>query len=202
MDIYVESNFVLELALEQEQHESCRQIVELSHAGKARLIIPAYSLIEPYERIVRYAKKRTRVANDLADEVKKLLRSKSYQEETDALQNVTGLLVRSLQEEKNRFRRTVDKLLAVSEIIPLEARVLLDADRYQIDHDLSVQDSVVYASVLTHLRASTSTDKCFLNRNRKDFDDPDIEETLNTHGCKMLFSFDKGYGYISSRIRL
>lgn len=202
MDIYVESNFVLELALEQEQHESCRQIVELSDAGEARLIIPAYSLIEPYERIVRYAKKRTRVANDLADEVKKLLRSKSYQEETDALQNVTGLLVRSLQEEKNRFRRTVDKLLAVSEIIPLEARVLLDADRYQIDHDLSVQDSVVYASVLTHLRASTSTDKCFLNRNRKDFDDPDIEETLNTHGCKMLFSFDKGYGYISSRIRL
>lgn len=202
MDIYVESNFVLELALEQEQHESCRQIVELSDAGEARLIIPAYSLIEPYERIVRYAKKRTRVANDLADEVKKLLRSKSYQEETDALQNVTGLLVRSLQEEKNRFRRTVDKLLAVSEIIPLEARVLLDADRYQIDHDLSVQDSVVYASVLTHLRASTSTDKCFLNRNRKDFDDPDIEETLNTNGCKMLFSFDKGYGYISSRIRL
>ena len=77
--------FRIGLALEQEQHESCRQIVELSDAGEARLIIPAYSLIEPYERIVRYAKKRTRVANDLADEVKKLLRSKSYQEETDAL---------------------------------------------------------------------------------------------------------------------
>lgn len=103
MDIYVESNFVLELALEQEQHESCRQIVELSDAGEARLIIPAYSLIEPYERIVLYAKKRTRVANDLADEVKKLLRSKSYQEETDALQNVTGLSFEACRRKRIAF---------------------------------------------------------------------------------------------------
>lgn len=201
MDIYVESNFVLEVALEQEQHESCKRIIELSETGTARLIIPAYSLVEPYERIVRYAKRRTRVANDLSDQVKQLSRSKPYQEHTDALQRVTGLLVRSFQEEKDRFRQTVNKLLTFSQIIPLEAQVLINADGYQIDHDLSVQDSVVYASVLSHLSTSSTADKCFLNRNRKDFDDPDIEETLSSYGCKMLFSFDNGYGYISSRIR-
>jgi hypothetical protein len=56
MDVYVESNFVLEVALLQEQHESCEKIIELSEAAKAHLIVPAYSLVEPYETIARYAR--------------------------------------------------------------------------------------------------------------------------------------------------
>jgi len=68
MIVYVETNFVLELALLQEQHESCEAIVQLCQAGAIRLVLPAYSLIEPYETIVRYLKNRTRVASDLASE--------------------------------------------------------------------------------------------------------------------------------------
>ena len=200
MDVYAESNFVLELALLQEQHESCEKIIGLSEAGKTQLILPAYSLTEPYETIVRYAKNRTRVSHDLATEVKQLSRSKPYQEEIDALQRVTGFLVRSQEEEKERLRSTVDRLIAVSEIIPLDAPILSEARKYQLDHDLSPQDSIVYASVLNHLSRSSSAAKCFLNRNSKDFDDPDIEDALNHYGCKMLFSFDDGYGYISSQI--
>ena len=40
MNIYVETNFVLELALEQEQRGSCEQILSLCEEGKAQLIIP------------------------------------------------------------------------------------------------------------------------------------------------------------------
>ena len=200
MDVYAESNFVLELALLQEQFASCEKIIELCEVGKAHLILPAYSLIEPYETIVRYAKNRTRVANDLATEVKQLSRSKPYQEEIDALQKITGFLDRSQAEEKERLRTTIDRLLVVSEIIPLEAQILAAASKYQLDHDLSPQDSIVYASVLHHLSASNSIAKCFLNRNSKDFDDPDIEDALTKYGCKMLFSFDNGYGYISSQV--
>jgi len=201
MDVYVESNFVLELAFSQEQHESCNRIIELSENGKTQLILPAYSIVEPYETMLRHAKKRTEVSIDLAAQVKQLSRSKPYQDEIDALQKVTGLLVRSLDEEKESFRNTVNKLLAVSQIIPLDAKTFVNAGKYQTDNALSFQDSIVYASVLSHLSTSTSTAKCFLNRNSKDFDDPDIEETLNSHGCKMLFSFEQGYRYISSQLR-
>lgn len=200
MDVYVESNFVLELALLQEQHESCEKIIELSEAGKVRLILPAYSLIEPYETIVRFAKTRAKISNDLTTEVKQLSRSKPYQEEIEALQKVTGFLVRSQEEEKARLRSTIDRLLAVTEIIPLDAQILSSASKYQVGHDLSPQDSIVYASVLQHLSASSTAAKCFLNRNSKDFDDPDIVDTLDKYGCKMLFSFTNGYGYISSQI--
>ena len=53
MDIYVESNFVLELALLQEHHESCEKIIQLCEASKVKLILPAYTLVEPYETIMR-----------------------------------------------------------------------------------------------------------------------------------------------------
>ena len=44
MNVYVESNFVLELALAQEQFESCEGILSLCEAGNVRLVVPAYSL--------------------------------------------------------------------------------------------------------------------------------------------------------------
>jgi hypothetical protein len=58
VNISVESNFVLELALLQEQHASCEDILRLSEAGNAQLIIPAYSLVEPYETPIRRHRQR------------------------------------------------------------------------------------------------------------------------------------------------
>jgi predicted nucleic acid-binding protein len=200
MDVYVESNFVIELALLQEQHESCENILALCELGKPHLLIPAYSLVEPYDTLIRYAKNRTKLSNDLANEVKQLARSKPYQAETDALQSVTAFLIRSQEEEKERLRDTLSRLLKIAEVIPLSSEIVSSAITYQTQHDLSPQDSIVYASVLAHLSTSSSTSKCFLNKNSKDFDDPDIVNTLSGHGCKVLFSFDDGYGYIKSQI--
>jgi predicted nucleic acid-binding protein len=200
MDVYVESNFVLELSLLQEQHESCEKIIELCEDGQARLVIPAYSLVEPHETIIRYAKNRSRLSNELATEVRQLSRSKPYQEEADTLQKVTGFLIRSQEEEKTRLSDTIERLLRISEVIPLDSQILVAARQHQLDHGFSPQDSIVYTSVLSHLSVSAEAEKCFLNRNSKDFDDPDIVEILDGYGCKMLFSFDHGYSYITSRL--
>ena len=60
MNIYIESNFVLELALVQEQEASCENLLQVCEAGRAKLIIPAYSLVEPYETLVRRHTQRRR----------------------------------------------------------------------------------------------------------------------------------------------
>ncbi len=44
--VYVESNFVLELVLEQEEFEYCQKILDLSSQQKINLVLPAYSLVE------------------------------------------------------------------------------------------------------------------------------------------------------------
>lgn len=46
--------------------------------------------------------------------------------------------------------------------------------------------------VIDYLQVAQGAPTSFLNRNSKDFDDPDIVETLRKMGCKMLFSFDNG----------
>ena len=58
MNVYVESNFILELALEQEQSSSCDAILSLGERQDIRLVLPAFSLSEPYETLVRRAKDR------------------------------------------------------------------------------------------------------------------------------------------------
>lgn len=47
MIVYIESNFVLELAYLQEEHESCTKILNLSEADNIELVIPAYCVGEP-----------------------------------------------------------------------------------------------------------------------------------------------------------
>jgi hypothetical protein len=65
VNIYVESNFVLELALLQEQHVSCEDILRLCEPSNAQLIIPAYSLVEPYETLIRRHRQRKQMKADL-----------------------------------------------------------------------------------------------------------------------------------------
>ena len=55
---YVESNFVLELALEQDEAESCRDILSLCEAGRLDLVIPAFGA-KPFYALARSAPYRT-----------------------------------------------------------------------------------------------------------------------------------------------
>jgi predicted nucleic acid-binding protein len=53
MRVYVESNFLLELVLEQEQHHACEELLTLAASRTIELALPAFALIEPYESMVR-----------------------------------------------------------------------------------------------------------------------------------------------------
>lgn len=48
MRVYVESNFVLEIALEQEQHRACEDLVRLAEDAAIELVLPSFALLEPY----------------------------------------------------------------------------------------------------------------------------------------------------------
>ena len=75
MIVYVESNFVLELALLQPEHAECTELLERGRTGATRLVIPAYALIEPYETVTRRHKARTQLHSQLKTELGQLLRT-------------------------------------------------------------------------------------------------------------------------------
>jgi hypothetical protein len=110
-------------------------------------------------------------------------------------------LVQSNEEEKQRFTHYRDRLTNIAEIIPLTLDILREAGTFEAPYDLTPQDALVYTSVITHLRQNKSTISCFLNRNSKDFDNPDIVDELNKNNCSMIPRFDHGYGFIQARVQ-
>jgi predicted nucleic acid-binding protein len=199
MNVYVETNFVLELVFEQEQHPSCEQILDLCKAGRAYLIIPAYCLAEPHEKLTRQAGSRKDLQRNLEAELRQLARTTSYSARINSIQDIARLLVQSNEEEKQRFTYYRNRLLEVAEIISLTLDILREAAIYEAPYDLTPQDALVYASVITHLRQNKPQASCFLNRNLKDFDNPDIVDELDKNNCKMIPRFDHGHRFIQAR---
>ena len=181
MTVYVESNFVLELALLQEQHENCDRILRLAEERRIRLVVPAYSLVEPFETLTRRFKKRQSMSEDVRSELKQLGRSAPYEERAQAFQDIAALFVQSQEDETQRLHATIERLCAVSELIPLNAALITDSLRHH-PGDFSSQDSVVYASVHHHLSVSEDGAGDPQIRNSKDFDNPDVQDSLEQLG--------------------
>jgi predicted nucleic acid-binding protein len=196
----VETNFVLELAFEQEQCVSCEQILQLCEAGQAKLIIPAYSLAEPHEKLSRQAKSRRNLQQLLDAELKQLSRTASYISRIRSIQDIASLLVQSNEEERQRFVHYRERLFNIAEIISLTREILIQSASYETIYDLSPQDAIIYTSVIDHLRQCQPQAGCFLNRNSKDFDSPDIVDELNLFKCRMIPRFDHGYNFLQSQL--
>ncbi len=109
-------------------------------------------------------------------------------------------MVQTNEEERDRFVHYRERLLTIAQVIPLTADILSEAVACESPYNLSPQDALVYASVITHLHQHSPTVACFLNRNFKDFDSPDIVDELNLLNCKMISSFDHGCNFIQSRL--
>ncbi|GAB4190971.1 MAG: hypothetical protein OHK0022_04260 [Roseiflexaceae bacterium] len=152
MNIYVETNFVFELVFEQEEHQECEQILSICESRSANLIMPAYCLAEPHEKLIRQARKRRDLKQNLDEELSQLVRTGSYAARVESIRDIARLLVQSNEEEKQRFVYFRDILMNVVQIIPLTIDILRDAATYEIPYDLTPQDAIVYASVVQHLR--------------------------------------------------
>lgn len=201
MNVYVESNFVLEHALQQEESQSCAEIIRFASRKRIKLLVPAFSLAEPHQAISAKAKARSRLGQDLRKHLSELARSKTHREIPATFDELSAALIASAQRERDSVRQTISELLAVAEIIPLTASVLQSAADIEIDFGLSGQDAIVLASVFHHLSTDTPVESCFLNRNTRDFDDPDIRDRLEALRCKFFPKFAQACEYMASRLR-
>jgi predicted nucleic acid-binding protein len=201
MNVYVESNFVLEHALEQEDYDSSVKMIGLAANHQIRLIIPAFSLAESHQAMSGKEKARSRLGKDLRMHLSELSRSRPHREIPASFDALAAALIATAQFEREGVRRTVKALLQVSEIIPLDVSILQSAAATELEYGLSGQDSIVLASVLAHLKANTPAESCFLNRNSKDFHDPHILERLDAFRCKFFARFAPALAYILSRLK-
>ena len=86
-------------------------------------------------------------------------------------------------------------MLAIAEVIPLEAAVISNSIRFRSQYELKPPDSIIYSSVLHNLRLASGQSGCFITRD-SDFHDHDIVESLFAFDCTVLHNFRDGYRYV------
>lgn len=195
MIVYCESNFVLELAYEQSEATYCQQLLAAAKEGRINLAIPAYSLTEPYETLVRRSKQRTLLHTSLRDELRQLSRSSSYEAKQESFREVTGVLIDSIEEQRQALDRVVTEILEIARILPVTADVVSKALELKETLKLSPQDAFVYSSVLSDAETKPTDPKCFITLNSNDFNDDEISNDLESHQCALFFKFKDGVSH-------
>lgn len=203
MTVYVESNFVLEIALGQEQAPAAEEILERAELREFELALPAFSLGEPLATVTHRTRNRRKLSHKFNHQLKDLRRSYAHQHDIALLEPVASVLAQIGQRETDRLNSAMDRLLATAIVIQLDLLIFRSAMRYRSHYGLSEQDAIIYAAVVSHLAHNPSDGPhFFISRDQKDFDDPGIAFELGHHGCIFVDRFDEGVQWLNQlRVR-
>lgn len=196
MILYVETNFLLELAYTQSDAKFCEDILTLARQNKIELVVPAFSITECFEQNVRQSKDKQKVFQELSCVFKNLERSATYQHLKEARESVCKALTESIEHQAQQLKKTIAECLEISTLISVDDAIIKEA--LDCTFNLSPQDAIVYCSVFSDLQKRGNQKKCFVTKNSKDFSNPDIEDALVGCDCKLLFSFQNGFQYVSN----
>jgi predicted nucleic acid-binding protein len=198
--VLAESNFVLELALRQEQFEHAERIVRLAEEKHLQLVVPACSLIEPYQTLIRRRRERKEFSRRLQDEIKLLERSTLHDGMNATSQHVAQTLDAGTEIERESLEQTIDRLARVCTVPDLSVEIVRLAQSMQPGYGLEPQDAIVLASIDTALRGFGAGPKVFVNKNSKDFATPLIEGQLGQRECRLITSFPSARQYIENEL--
>ncbi len=198
MIVYVESNFILEMALEQEQSLSCEAILKLVEIDKIALAFPSFALSEPFATIMHRNKERRELHGRLAVTLGQLQRSEPHRQTIYDLQPLLGILNSAIDREFELLHLIVARLLKHSRSIELDGSGLAQALSYQAQFDFKPQDSIIYATVVTDMQQRVPTEvKCFLSRDKEAFFiNPGIKHELASYNCRYIGNFAQGLDFI------
>lgn len=195
MTIYIETNFILEIALLQEQWEHCKKILALCDTLDVKIAIPSYCLVEPFETLIRRQRNRTRMKEQLDRELRQISRTETNRESLSEFETITNILPRSAQDDNSRFDRVCETLLQTCDIIPLNSEILTLSGKYRQERDLTHQDAIVYTTILSELDKRRSSRNFFISRDG-DFTDQDTIDELQGYNCTLLSDFGHAYHVI------
>lgn len=197
MHVFVESNYVLELAFEQSQHVFCRRILEAAEQEVIKLTVPQYALTEVFQTLGKRRLERADLQEAIAKEINQARREIDVDlEAMDVLeQSLTDLLIKRTLKQKARLFDVTTVLARLAAGPALTADIIYDAQQQERIHGLTPQDALVYASVLAGLRNMTSAEpKLFVTRNKADFNKTQLVTELRTYQCELLFDFQAAAG--------
>lgn len=92
MTVYVESNFVLEIALGQEQVEAAETILARAEQHEIALAIPAFALSEPFSTVTHRSRNLQQIGKQFGARLREIARSLPHETEARSLASVPAFL--------------------------------------------------------------------------------------------------------------
>jgi hypothetical protein len=198
--VYIETNFVLELAYLRPTSDNCQHLLDLAAHRKISLVVPAFALIEARMAWQRTVARRNRLHSEVRAEVGELSRSRPLTDIASQSQAFVAALIDTAEQDRYRLESAVEALRQRATVLSTESELITQAYAAELVYDLSPQDSVVYMSVLGHAERNAGP-KLFVTQNAKDFRVPQIEQELTSQECKLLFTFDAAEAYVRNETR-
>ncbi|MFT4040008.1 MAG: hypothetical protein QM692_17650 [Thermomicrobiales bacterium] len=200
MTVYVESNFVLELALQQEQAADAREILDHAARGEISLAIPSVSITEPFSTITQRLRSMDRLEKLIGTQARDFARSSLYVAEAQDLTVAQSHLKRLVQQKHKILEPVIAGILAVARVIPVDPASYDLALQLQESLRLDLEDALVLAAVVSDLRRNPSIRTgLFVNKNTRDFFRHDVVEILRRNNCEFSGDFQDGARRLSFR---
>lgn len=200
MIVYVETNFLLELAYLQESYESCREILQLAKSGSINLVLPACCVTEAYLTWHRKNTERQKFHTDLQTYLRELSRSAPFRGLVDQYRDVMSALIAGSEESRVRLVEAIALIESDGATIPLTWEIIFMVGFHEDAYSLSPQDALVLASVKSHAE-QRSGPQCFVTKDRG-FDKQKIREELRSERseCKVIFNFVDAVAHIKNAL--
>jgi len=195
--VYVETNFLLELAYLQERCGSCEDILQLSKTHQITLALPAFSGAEARATWHRRASERREFHASLQKHIREISRSEPFRGLNDQSRDVVAALVAGGEESRERLEAAIQTIEADGVVIPLTSEIMTMARWHELGYSLSPQDALVLASVRSHAEKETGV-KCFATQDAKGFANPSVYDELSAVDCKVLVNFADAVAFIKN----
>ena len=95
MNVYAETNLLLEIACDQEESASAAALLDADASGSVSLFVPAFSVGETVTALARRDRTRSELYERLTNEIRDLSRSAPFRDEARSLRDASKFLKRA-----------------------------------------------------------------------------------------------------------
>ena len=190
MTVYVESNFVLEIALGQMDAPAAERILDSAQLGEFALAIPSFALFEPFITVRDRRSRRNHLMNQMNKEMRELKRSQPHEDDVLGIEPIADRFTAIDEREHRRLIFTIQRMFDVAEVIEIVPEIYGEAIHTAQDFGLKLQDAIIGAAALWHLhQAMAAGPHYFATRDVSDFSDPVIVARFADFGCEIVPTF-------------
>lgn len=201
INVYIETNFLLNIAKKQEESFYSSKILRLAKNKKIILILPIYCIPESYSALFRkheLFRKLKRRAITVLDDIN---RSRLHKPIYEVYKNLPTEIAVIIQREVNRLDKVITEVWKSAKILNSSSEIHKKGIVFRTTLDLQHEmDAAIFSTIENDLKTTkSSAEKIFLTADEKMLT-PELIKLLSQRNCTCFHSFMKAYKFIENRI--